>query len=256
LFDVGELLIMAEYHEDVMTTPPENLLMAFDYVKKKALNGKQYHREDIPKVSLELKKFLSKSTEEQYRSLVDEKARLENVARAEQALREKAEKEAQAFRAQNIELDGRLEHLRELNTGNRGEIDDLKMGLKEQISRGKDLRRLVIALFSMLMFILVEIFRDQLIRLLGVTEDLLIVQVFKSIFLLGVIFFVLNYVHKSRIPKLARNFVAAAIVVVSMWVAGVFSMDLSKISDAISVVTTVLAIVAAVLFVGRGRREE
>ena len=64
LFSLSELKIISEFHTDVISTPVEQLVPAFDYVKSHVLGGKPYHRDDHTKVSLELKKFLASSMEE------------------------------------------------------------------------------------------------------------------------------------------------------------------------------------------------
>jgi hypothetical protein len=94
VFDIAELAILAEFHDDVMSTPADQLLLALDYVKSKTLEGKPYRTADIPKVSLELRKFLSSSKDEQYRALELERLRLETVVQAEEKCRRAAENRA------------------------------------------------------------------------------------------------------------------------------------------------------------------
>lgn len=82
---------MAVYHEDVMSTPPDLLVMAFDLIKSKTLQGRPYQRSNVPDVSLELKKFLSSSTEDQMALLQAEKERLSIAERSERDRRRAAE---------------------------------------------------------------------------------------------------------------------------------------------------------------------
>lgn len=91
IFDAAELALLAEFHDDVMATPTDQLLLALDYIKSKTLEGKPYRSSDIPKVSLELRKFLSSSKDEQYRALEVERMRLEALADAESKRRVAAE---------------------------------------------------------------------------------------------------------------------------------------------------------------------
>jgi hypothetical protein len=77
-----------------MATPAEQLLLALDYVKSKTLEGRPYRSTDIPKVSLELRKFLSSSKDEQYRTLEAERARLAALAERETQRRKGAERQA------------------------------------------------------------------------------------------------------------------------------------------------------------------
>jgi len=89
LFDVQELAIIAEYHADVMATSSEQVVRAFDYIKSKTLEGRPYRRGDIPDVSLQLKKFLASSKDEQVAALQAETER--RAAQEERLIREKEE---------------------------------------------------------------------------------------------------------------------------------------------------------------------
>jgi hypothetical protein len=92
LFEIRELVLMAEFHEDVMSTAPEQLVVALDYVKSHTLQGRTYRAEDIPKVSLELRKFLATSKDEQLRAVKAEAARLAGEASEERRSRTAAER--------------------------------------------------------------------------------------------------------------------------------------------------------------------
>ena len=72
VFDASELVVLAEFHEDVMATPSDQLMLALDFVKSRTLQGRPYTEREIPRVSLELKKFLTSSREEQIESLRSE----------------------------------------------------------------------------------------------------------------------------------------------------------------------------------------
>lgn len=76
LFDIRELSLIAEMHSDVMSTPVEKLVPAFDYVKRNVLMGHPYKPEDTTRVALGLKKFLASTTEQQTRALLGERDRL------------------------------------------------------------------------------------------------------------------------------------------------------------------------------------
>jgi hypothetical protein len=108
VFDAAELALMAEFHDDVMSTSADQLLLALDYIKTKTLEGKPYRTDDIPKVSLELRKFLSSSKDEQYRVLEIERMRLESLAQDEERRRLSAEERAasleQTGQAQRTQL--------------------------------------------------------------------------------------------------------------------------------------------------------
>src|SRR5260370_42027158 len=96
---------MAEYHQDVMATPTDQVLRAFDYVKLKTLQGRPYRRADIPEVSLELRKFLSSNRDEQITALEMERARVLSEKDAEAELRRAAE-------ARTNELDTEISRLK------------------------------------------------------------------------------------------------------------------------------------------------
>ncbi|MDX6499159.1 MAG: hypothetical protein QOG23_2419 [Blastocatellia bacterium] len=83
LFDMKEMNLLMEWHEDVMITPTEELVPALDYVKNRVLLGHQYSVADLPRVALELKKFLSKSVEERQRALEHEANRQAEEIRIE-----------------------------------------------------------------------------------------------------------------------------------------------------------------------------
>jgi hypothetical protein len=86
-----EMNLLMELHEDVMITPPEQLLPALDYLKSKVLHGRQYTIADLPRVALELKKFLSKSVDERQRALEIEAQRRADEVKREQRARAAAE---------------------------------------------------------------------------------------------------------------------------------------------------------------------
>jgi len=69
LFDDRELALIVETHADVMAMPPEQVVLAVDYVKKHILRGEPYKREMVPVVALELRKFISANVEEREAAL-------------------------------------------------------------------------------------------------------------------------------------------------------------------------------------------
>ena len=116
LFDLSELKVISELHTDVLSTPVEQLVPAFDYVKNNVFGGESYQRENHTKVALELKTFLTSSTEEKQRVLQAEALRQKNVAAAEREKRELAEQEAKDKQAQVSRLEEEVaEALRQKN---------------------------------------------------------------------------------------------------------------------------------------------
>ena len=100
LFDLAELKIISEFHTDVFSTPVEQLVPAFDYVKSNVLGGKPYQRDDHTKVALELKKFLTSSAEEKQKALQAEAIRQKNLAANERQKRALAEQNAKDNQAE------------------------------------------------------------------------------------------------------------------------------------------------------------
>lgn len=80
VFDLQELGVLSEMHADVLATPQDQLLRAFDYVKSHVLEGRPFRSHEVPKVALGLRKFLSSSAADQRKALLDEKRRLEVLA--------------------------------------------------------------------------------------------------------------------------------------------------------------------------------
>jgi hypothetical protein len=75
LFELSELQIISEYHQDILSTEPEQLNLAFDYVKSTLLNGQEITNKNQHKVSLEIKKFLRCSSDQQKNIMQQEIAR-------------------------------------------------------------------------------------------------------------------------------------------------------------------------------------
>ena len=102
LFNLTELKIISEFHSDVFSAPEEELVAAFDYVKKNVLEGRPLKDENHTKVALELKKFFTSSKDERQKALEMEAARQKGVADSERQKREHAE---QITRQKEAELE-------------------------------------------------------------------------------------------------------------------------------------------------------
>ena len=120
MFDLSELKLISEFHTDVLATPVDQIIPAFDYVKGKVLGGKPYRRDDQTKVALELKKFLTSSMEEKQRALHEAAHHQKGLAEAERAKRVRAEADVEA-------KEGEVECLRR----------EMEAGKKERLSREK-----------------------------------------------------------------------------------------------------------------------
>ena len=104
VFQADELALIAEMHSDVLSTPPDQLLLALDYIKTVELNGENYDIKHVAKVSLGLRKFLSKSTDERIRAFQMETARLAAEKEKADQFRSQAEESESARRLEVAEL--------------------------------------------------------------------------------------------------------------------------------------------------------
>lgn len=84
LFNMKELVLLVEMHQDVIATPKESLISAVDYVKSTVLRGRTYRVEHYAEVALGLRSFLASSGDEQRRELEAERTRLEFLSKQEQ----------------------------------------------------------------------------------------------------------------------------------------------------------------------------
>jgi hypothetical protein len=108
LFNVKELVLLVEMHQDVLATPKEQLITAVDYVKTAILRGKQYKIEDCAQVALGLKSFLASSADEKRKELEAERSRLELETKQQMAValdeREQRRQAERTIREQLVEL--------------------------------------------------------------------------------------------------------------------------------------------------------
>jgi hypothetical protein len=86
VFNLKELFLLAEMHQDVLSTPKEQLIQAVDYVKSTVLAGKTYKPSDYNHVSLGLKSFLACSSEQQRQELERQKEVREREAEEQKQL--------------------------------------------------------------------------------------------------------------------------------------------------------------------------
>jgi hypothetical protein len=133
LFDMQELMLLSKMHEDVMSTPPEQLVLAFDFIKHNILHGKQYSIEDYPKVALELRKFLTCSDDKrrhnlelQIRHVTTVAARLERQLSSALEAQQVAESEARKLSRTADEYRADNENLSSQNNSLSNSIQQLK----------------------------------------------------------------------------------------------------------------------------------
>ncbi len=111
LIELSDLAILAENHEDLMSTPPDKILKAWDFIKTHALKGRPYRREDIPKVTLELRRYISTYKDEKLKERDEELARMRAVTEDEQTLRREAETELASQYGKITALESKVEDL-------------------------------------------------------------------------------------------------------------------------------------------------
>jgi hypothetical protein len=87
LFDLQELLLLSNMHNDILSAPNENIVNALEYVKRSILHGRPYTPEDYNKVAMELRKYLASKGDEKIISLLRELE--EQTSRAQVLEREK-----------------------------------------------------------------------------------------------------------------------------------------------------------------------
>ena len=122
LFNIHELKLLVEMHENVLSTPAEQLVQAVDYVKQKVLAGQTYNAARYNEVALGLQSFLASSADEKRQELEAQRA----MAEAE---REKQVRLAAEERRKREERDETIEEqLKQI-----GELHGVKDQQAEQI---------------------------------------------------------------------------------------------------------------------------
>jgi hypothetical protein len=155
LFDSRELVLLAEMHSDVLSTPAENLLPAVDFVKSSVLRGKAYRAEDFPIVSLELRKFLACSSDEQKKALEGFNAKLKSEAEAEREIASQSRKERMEAETALLEKESDYEDQGEKLQSVENENAELRETVRKQQNRA----RLFGALGGLLVGALLWVFR-------------------------------------------------------------------------------------------------
>ena len=132
LFDLSELKLISEFHADVLATPVDQIIPAFDYVKGKVLGGKPYRRDDQAKVALELKKFLTSSMAEKQRALHEAAHHQMGRAEAERTKRVRAEAAVEAKEGEVERLRREIEAEREeMHSRERRAADNQRAKLRQ-----------------------------------------------------------------------------------------------------------------------------
>jgi chromosome segregation ATPase len=136
LYDVDELVVLAELHEDVLATRDEKLVQAIDLVKSRVLHGKPFRAEDAQRSALELRKLLASSAGERERAGIGERERLrgEVLETASQLESERSRSnvltdERQALVARVSGLQDEIHQLRAGDERTRVQLNDLQVAL-------------------------------------------------------------------------------------------------------------------------------
>lgn len=95
VFEMSELLVLADLKDDIQSTPPEQIVRAAASVKRNILHGKTLSASDAPNVLLEIRKNMVSSADMRQRQLQIDAERLAQESQAEKKLRLDAEQETQ-----------------------------------------------------------------------------------------------------------------------------------------------------------------
>lgn len=166
VFDFRDLVVLVELHEDVQTTPTDQLVEAYEYIRREAFNKYPNNRNDKAVLALELRKFLTSSADEQRKTLQQETERLKRErekekeqAVAERRRREVVEEEADKLRCELASLEEEINVLRESDQNKSEEITQIKQTNEKAINRRLLNHTVAGFIFDFLIFV----FRENLI---------------------------------------------------------------------------------------------
>lgn len=250
LFDDKELALISVTHADVMAMPPDQVVMAVDYVKRHVLKGQRYSTDKVPEVALELRKHLSANTEERQRTLQAlADANHERYEATKQAMqRERSLREEYEQRLEKAE--GELEEAKAASVAQQQSIEEIRRTQQETItsfqeresSRNARDRRVLLSVLSVASGIVLGYFNHplssyimkapQLPPKVGPTVSLALGFVKVGLLLAPLLFFIPVFSKKQQI----RTGLIAFVVIVWFWLAGVqASTALGEISNAATV---------------------
>jgi len=239
LFDARELALIAEMHSDVMSMPPDQVVVAVDYVKKHILKGEAYRTEKVPIVALELRKFLTANGEEKQRALqelaAESKDRLEATRREmmrERTLREEYENRLQKAHDEldQSRSDAEVQKAENANMKQKSLADDARF------------RRLIKTGACVLAAYVIRQFDSQIVNCFAGIKARPWLQ--REQFELGIglirtgflLFPLLWFIPRNKIKGDARTALVVTIIILWFWVNGIQS---SKIVADLSAVATV-----------------
>jgi hypothetical protein len=250
LFDDRELALISETHADVMAMPSDQVIVAVDYVKRHVLKGERYNTENIPRVALELRKYLSANTEERQRALqaIADQNNEKYQATRREMMRERALREEYERRLE--ELEEELEKSRLVSSAQQEEIYEIKRTQQEQSDENRRKeearharnRRIVLSVISVLGGFSVGHYNPELASWITgkwdfgpkkLAEVALILGFIKvGLLLLPLLFFIPLDKRKPEI----RTAMIALVVILWLWMAGVqSSQTIGELSNAATV---------------------
>jgi hypothetical protein len=250
LFDDRELALISETHGDVMAMPPDQVIMAVDYVKRHVLKGERYNAEKIPMVALELRKFLTANTEDRQRALQAlADANNEKYETTRQAmLRERALREEYERRLEKAEDE--FEGAKAGFTAQQEAIDQIQRTQKEEIAklqvrettRNKRDRRILLSVMSVAAGSILGYFSEPLA--LWIAAGLHLDPKMAAMLPLGIGFIkvglllapLLFFIPALKGNQQIRTALIALVVILWLWLAGVqASPTLGEVSNAATV---------------------
>lgn len=258
LFDISELAIMAEFHADVMATPGDQLVLAFDYVKSSTLKGHQYLQQDIPRVSLALRKFMSSDKDKQLLSLQAERERALQDAMKENELRNEAEKRVLQANLRSDELE---DQLAKLNTDYKGTVDQVEelrrdaaaRTEREVLNRISSLRKQAIgwSIGSLVLLMLSEEIAARLVEsipwLWPSALHNFVVSVMRISSALMIVWPWSRFIRETRWSEGVRMTALVIVAVVAIPIARIVSPStMNELADRVEVATLIAAVIGAV----------
>lgn len=114
LFDTKELALLATMADDIQSTPSDNILEAFEFVRRDTLlQGRQLTETDHHEIVLGIRKYLNSSTEERVKHLTAENLDVNRKYKGEFDSRVAADKK---INRQRLDIDGLERSVLELST--------------------------------------------------------------------------------------------------------------------------------------------
>ncbi len=263
LFDISELAIMAEFHADVMATPGDQLVLAFDYVKSSTLKGHQYLQQDIPRVSLALRKFLSSDKDKQLLSLQAERESALQDAQRENELRKEAEKRVQDANERSADFEDQLAKLNDDYKGTVGQVEELRRDAATRLEQDRQKRHQGLlreaiwwSIGAVVLLTLVETIASKLVETIPWLWPVCLHNVLVSMMRISAALMIfLSWARYIRDTRWAEGAKVAGLVIVGLFVIPIARLispsTMNELADRIEVAALVAAVIVGYWFTKR-----